>query len=219
MDSTVLYHFMNERYALESIRDKRLKVALIDELNDPFEFQGISVPEEFLGGLERTKMRFSRKFGILCLSEAWNEPLMWSHYSDSHHGIVLGLVAKTEAARESLSRVNYQAEKDDISRYLDEQGNLSDDLGKFIGLTKGSQWSYEREVRFFLGLEERDPVNGHFFFEYGKDFDLAEIIVGSRASVSKERIDSVLRNTGFRPTIWKAETSSVQFQMDRVVFR
>lgn len=33
-----LYYFTTERYALEAIRDQRLKIARLNELNDPFEF-------------------------------------------------------------------------------------------------------------------------------------------------------------------------------------
>ncbi len=33
-----LYHFFSEKYALEALRNKRIKVSIINELNDPFEF-------------------------------------------------------------------------------------------------------------------------------------------------------------------------------------
>jgi hypothetical protein len=39
-----LYHFIRERFGLEAIRDSRLKISRINELNDPFEFLGSKQP-------------------------------------------------------------------------------------------------------------------------------------------------------------------------------
>ena len=37
-----LYHFLNAEYGLLNIRHRRLKIARINELNDPFEFLGVA---------------------------------------------------------------------------------------------------------------------------------------------------------------------------------
>lgn len=34
----VVYHFTTSEFALKALRDRRLKIARINELNDPFEF-------------------------------------------------------------------------------------------------------------------------------------------------------------------------------------
>ena len=36
-------------------------------------------------------IKASEHFGILCLSETWNHPLLWAHYAEGYHGICLGL--------------------------------------------------------------------------------------------------------------------------------
>ena len=38
-----LYHFINKKYGLESLSLKRLKIAQIDKLNDPFELLGVEL--------------------------------------------------------------------------------------------------------------------------------------------------------------------------------
>jgi hypothetical protein len=35
-----VYHFLPERWAIEDLVKKRLKVSLLDDLNDPFELKG-----------------------------------------------------------------------------------------------------------------------------------------------------------------------------------
>jgi len=32
------YHFLSQKYALKALKKKRLKLSVIDKLNDPFEF-------------------------------------------------------------------------------------------------------------------------------------------------------------------------------------
>ena len=54
-----LFHFRDEHFGLKSIKERRLKVARIMELNDPFELLGVSLasPEvrELLNMTKRLK--------------------------------------------------------------------------------------------------------------------------------------------------------------------
>ena len=38
------YKFLNAEFGLESLKEKRLKISTIHELNDPFELQPFKVP-------------------------------------------------------------------------------------------------------------------------------------------------------------------------------
>ena len=40
-----VYHFIKLEHGLDSLRDKRLKISLIDKANDPFEFLAINLAE------------------------------------------------------------------------------------------------------------------------------------------------------------------------------
>jgi hypothetical protein len=37
-----IYHFLKAEHGLDDIRQRRLKLAMIDRLNDPFEFLGVA---------------------------------------------------------------------------------------------------------------------------------------------------------------------------------
>jgi len=61
-----LYHFLNAEYGLLDIRHRRLKIARINELNDPFEFLGVATKSR------RLRQRYHR------LKDALNDYLGWS---------------------------------------------------------------------------------------------------------------------------------------------
>jgi len=85
-----VYHFINRKYGLQALRRKRLKVSLIDQLNDPFELLGIAShnPDERQAFAD-VKTGLARYSGILCFSSKWSNPVQWSHYGDRHKGLCL----------------------------------------------------------------------------------------------------------------------------------
>ena len=55
----ILYHFSNSEYGLDNIKNRRLKVSRIMELNDPFEFLGIERSNPWLRkALDKEKKRY-----------------------------------------------------------------------------------------------------------------------------------------------------------------
>lgn len=40
----IVYHFISSEFALKALRDRRLKISRINELNDPFEFCAADFP-------------------------------------------------------------------------------------------------------------------------------------------------------------------------------
>ena len=86
-----VYHFIEERYGLEDLREERLKISLIDELNDPFEFVGVDLsnPDHY-GAIKELKRGISENYGIICFSASWNDPVQWAHYADGHKGLCMG---------------------------------------------------------------------------------------------------------------------------------
>ena len=65
----LLYHFVGATHGLENIRYRRLKIATLDNLNDPFELHGFVIPkaadrrayEGWVGYL-------ALRYGVLCCS-------------------------------------------------------------------------------------------------------------------------------------------------------
>lgn len=156
-----LYHFLPERFALEDLKEKRLKVSIINDLNDPFEFQaGFKHPTPILKKqFTKFKNIISKEVGLLCFSKKWHNPLLWSHYANKHTGFALGFDLPDNKAIE----VTYLNE-----RPLFQPNTLSPNTGHTIFLeklkkTKFSSWSYEEEVRFYYPLNTLNFENELYF--------------------------------------------------------
>ena len=82
-----VYHFINKKYGLEDLRERRLKIARIAELNDPFEFAAVDLSDPWLRqAWEPMKQDMADRYGIICFSETWDSPVLWAHYADKHRG-------------------------------------------------------------------------------------------------------------------------------------
>ena len=85
------YHFVSVRNVLDDLRRRHLKIAQLDELNDPFELWAIDQRDRRLRQAFRaTKQQMAERFGLLCFSLDWHNPVLWSHYADKHRGVALG---------------------------------------------------------------------------------------------------------------------------------
>ena len=129
-----IYHFLNEKYGLKDLRERRLKVARIMKLNDPFEFLGVDLADRvFREAVEKTKKSLSFTKGLLCFSMNWQNPVMWSHYADKHKGLCLGF----DMPDYLLKKVNYVQSRFPKEKELDEDFMLKLLFTKFI------HWGYE----------------------------------------------------------------------------
>ena len=80
-----VYHFLPANFALDDIEKHRIKISEIDQLNDPFELWCVSQKDKRLRiGLQRYKEEMSKRYGMLCFSRHWHNPVLWSHYADKH---------------------------------------------------------------------------------------------------------------------------------------
>jgi hypothetical protein len=87
----LVFHFINEEFGLEDLRKRRLKIATLNELNDPFEFLGVNLSGKSLRrAFKVMKDQLSVRYGLLCFSHNWHNPVQWSHYADKHRGLCLG---------------------------------------------------------------------------------------------------------------------------------
>src|SRR5687768_11905572 len=95
------YHLTSQHWALEAVKSSRLKVALFNDMNDPFELLGM----ELKNSKDRAAVRQLRKdtnatLGALCFSQGCDNPVLWSHYADKHQGICLGFDIHDDWAHE-----------------------------------------------------------------------------------------------------------------------
>lgn len=208
-----LYYFTSQQYALESLRDKRIKVARFSELNDPFDFLGLAadLPSQ-RSDLNKLRDITDKKFGIICMSATWQEPLLWGHYADKHKGICI----EFEVDGEKWQKIRYRAERPKISDYgVDRISALSMDQLEEINRTKFRAWSYERERRLFVELKDPDPVTGLYFHPFGKGFDPVRIILGHRSTASKETIERLCELNGGRIDVIRARPAFRDFRVVR----
>ena len=82
-----LYYLTPAQFALSALALRRLKVARLGELNDPFELLAVDAKtplhREFF---RRVKEKVDSTHGVLCFSKAWQNPVLWGHYADKLRG-------------------------------------------------------------------------------------------------------------------------------------
>jgi hypothetical protein len=187
------YHFVPAAYGLENIRKRRLKISTIPDLNDPFEFLCVDLShEELRRGMRAWKLEVGRRFGMLCFSKTWRNPVQWSHYADRHRGVALGLEIGSDLAESVI--YDEQRSVAEAKRIL--AGRADEATMKKFLLTKYAHWHYEQELRVFARLNERDPASGMYFFDFSSDLRLSEVIVGPECELTRAEITEALGELG-----------------------
>lgn len=197
---------------MEDLRKRRLKIATLNELNDPFEFLGVNLSSEALRhAFRKMKNELSTIRGLLCFSRDWHNPVQWSHYAEKHQGLCLGFEVPTER----LDVVNYSRKRLPISpaqlinyRQLDEKILIS------LFCTKYAHWRYENEVRSFVALEDKDPEKQMYFADFYEELKLVKVIVGAESTLSRADISNALGDLAPSVEVFKARLA---FQSFRVV--
>src|SRR5436305_495874 len=132
------FHLVSAEYGLQDVRKRRLKIATLDELNDPFDFFGADLGDP----ADRKKLAIARKsigqkFGLLCFSERWDNPVLWSHYAEKHRGVCLGF----EIPDHLLGRVTYANRRFKLQPDpLKASGAPDNDSIEKLMFTKYSHW-------------------------------------------------------------------------------
>lgn len=123
----LIYHFLSTNWALEAIRNQRLKVSKFDKLNDPFELYAVELTSSSRRREFRAwKREMTKQFGLMCFSKRWRSPLLWSHYADRHKGVAI----EVEVPDKYIAKVNYHPERLllDIDKKLAGKGLTEDDV-------------------------------------------------------------------------------------------
>jgi Ca2+-binding EF-hand superfamily protein len=200
-----VYHFVSAKHGLSNLENMRLKISIIMELNDPFEFLGADLSDrDFRKAIKETKKELSKTKGILCFSKNWSNPVQWSHYADRHRGICLGF----DFPESNLAKVEYVKER------LPHNGNIDEDLMYKFLTTKFEHWSYEEEYRAFLELEDRD-ADGNYYAEFSEALELKQVIIGAHSSITRKDVKNAL--SGYKEEIetFKARADFKRFEVVR----
>lgn len=185
-----VYHFVSRQYGLDDLRRRRLKIATIDDLNDPFELLALDLSQPQLrSAMRAVKADFTQRMGLLCFSKTWQNPVQWSHYAEKHRGLCIVFNVSEDSVRTvSYKRSRLTSEAQELAR----TGTTNHDTMIRLLSTKFHHWHYEQEVRAFLGLEERDPESGLFFADFSDKLKLVGVIVGAESTISKSELQEAL---------------------------
>ena len=207
-----LYYLSSEKYMLDDLDNKHVKISLLNDLNDPFELLSVDLPKrEYRAAFNRLKNQLNKTRGVICFSTQWENPVLWSHYADKHKGICLGF----EIPDDMIAKVDYTGKRlvVDIERLL-ESGKLNEEKMLKILTTKFEDWHYESEYRIFVNLSEKDSYTGLYFKDFGKDLELREVIIGARCKTSRTKIKAYLKS--YTPKV-KIISARLAFRTFRVI--
>jgi hypothetical protein len=207
-----VYHFTLAKFAKDDIVHRRLKVARISELNDPFEFLSLNfrqISERHI--IDHFKNNYDKHTGLLCFSQNWTSPVLWSHYADKHHGICLGFDIKADLLKE----VQY-IEKRAIITAETEMSALQvlEDLEEFVLRTKYDHWNYEEKFRYFVSLKDADEDSERklHFYPFGDILELAEVILGPQCAMPLDDVERLVKDHCSTPvTSFKTRLASQWF--------
>jgi len=185
MDKQIYYHFLSSQNAIDDLEKRRIKISTIDALNDPFEM----VPYLRFRGLKRrmpyhkARREISKKYGFLCFSRDWSEPLLWSHYADKHKGIAIGF----EILRDKVLKVAYSL--DPIRKQIELTSDSKTNERLFLDLAKVKyrKWDYENETRILVKLEDCIKNGSYYFLCFDNRLKVKEIVLGCKFDHKKER--------------------------------
>ena len=175
-----VYKFTSAHYGISNLQNKRLKLSTVDDLNDPFDLCPLDTTDPAIANAADAVMtHFKKTKAILCFSRNWDNLLLWSHYGASHTGICLGFdIPEGGPGANYDTDVLYQPNLLKIRRAED----VNFDLANRLLRTKHESWSYEQEVRMFVGLNDPPDEKGLHWCELGQRLVLREIIVGAQCS-------------------------------------
>lgn len=206
-----VYHLTSAQNALSNIALRRIKIARFGDLNDPFELLAAKLSDkELRQALKSWKEDFHKTKGMLCFSESWDNPVLWSHYADKHRGICLGFDIPNQYATE----VNYTGKR--VKVYFknnDSEQGLSPNFVHELLCTKYEHWIYESERRMFLSLDEGTKEHGMYFYDFSDNLALKEVIIGPNCAIPYERIKQLVDNTNGSTKITKARLGFTHFEV------
>jgi len=206
-----VFHFLCEHYGLENIRHRRLKIARLAELNDPFEFLARADSIAQRAALRATKEEQSRKIGLLCFSQSWSNPVQWSHYADRHRGLCLGFdISDADAQPVTYRKTPIRF---DLAKYQSDNLYAQEFANSMIS-SKFSDWSYEKEVRLYVRLDPKTKKDGLYFYEFSNELRLSEVIVGAASNLTRQQLLSALGNLSGQVRMRKARMA---FRSYRIV--
>lgn len=202
------YKFLNQKYGLKSLYERRLRRTRINELNDPFELRPFDLTDPHVRwAVLRTRDEIAQRFGLLCFSADWCDPLIWAHYSDKHKGLCLGFEIPSKVEKAQTRKVNYiSAPLPFPADFLRLDIQQKQPMVEKMIFSKYGNWEYEHEIRTWTDLEEE-------FFDFCEMLQLVEVIIGAGSTVPAGEITRALGSMADHVRVKKARATHDKFEM------
>ena len=158
------------------------------------------------------KMNLSR-LGLLSLSSKKNDLLMWSHYANSHQGIVIGFNKNHEYFKQNKSIKDYEGLLRIVKyQYKKPKIYLMEDR-EFL-FTKSNHWKYENEYRVIRKLENLIKMGDIYVDKFPKDL-ISSVTFGLKISEEhKLKILDILGKTNTSIKIFDTKINSEEYKLD-----
>jgi hypothetical protein len=209
-----VYHFLNREYGLKDLRERRLKVTRLDDINDPFELLPTCATSEIRSRFRAFRNDVAKTLGLMCFSKTWHDPVQWSHYAEKHKGLCLGFDIPN-GPKGPLFDVRYQRQRmnADLAKLNGTPAQHREELQRWF-TTKFEHWRYEQEVRAFLILSNMTPESDLYYVDFDQETQLKQVIVGDCSDLSRDNINEALGDLVDSVEVFKARLA---FRSYRVV--
>lgn len=166
---------------LDIVKNNRLYMPTVEQLNDPFEGGYVECLSEKLNA-EMKDMK--AKHRVLSLSANCFSTLMWSNYASEEYGVCIGFYSSDSFS--GIHRIEYLAANDTKKQWIAfEKTTIEEHEFKF----KTKEWEYEEEYRI-------ENCGNSEYFKFNHD-EIACIIIGRKIKDNvREVLDVELKQEG-----------------------
>jgi len=208
-DLVRVYHVTSAHHAVNDLALRRLKVARLAELNDPFEFMWVMWRHlDLRDTVQAWKSLYDGLVGFLCFSSDWTNPVLWSHYGDKHRGVCLGF----DVPRSEVTAISYEARRLDVE-LPSTVTRLPEQLERQLLYTKYEHWSYERELRMSL-LPAQLPSEGSLrFCPFSSSLALREVILGDQCPLALDAVRELASSICTLPVTYRARLAGKSYSV------
>jgi hypothetical protein len=215
----LVYKYLKCKHGISSIGNNELKVSKMDDTNDPYEMLPCFVDGKGQCATAQDARKFFRqliagKAGFTCFSAKINDPVIWSHYADSHKGMAFEFGFPTSDGH--LIEVEYSDSRVTVQVGEGSGPAESDsfDIYKRLVRTKFTSWEYEKEYRLLEPRSELREENGKFFKKFIPKAYFRRVILGCDCPAQESMVRSLLTKTRFdRVTVVRACLNDRGFEM------
>jgi hypothetical protein len=212
VNSIPLYRFLDSNGALKTLEAGKFRVGLISRFNDLFEwklgFTGMTNPKEqqLLETLPVAHVRWLDSWmGVLCFSDSFSPPVLWSMYGDKHRGVAFEVIYPWPV--DVLQKMTYFPSRPIVDlNQLRAIGRDQTKLDQFfrpllMGLmtNKSPGFSFEQEYRLQIELKRCRCSDANYEWQL-PDKALARVILGYCCPLDETLVRKLLDMNGFLDT-------------------